>query len=91
MGPLPASKDAAGEIERLEQYQRLLLRLNRPATDEEARVLLRVLGPDDCFGLSWAIIHLVESAPGWPLLEEVKQLDDKWLRVLADRATRART
>lgn len=47
--------------------QVLLEGLDAPLTDEECRALISILGEDDYYGLSWAVVHLVESAPGWPI------------------------
>jgi hypothetical protein len=88
MGPLPGNDVAAEDVLRLENYQRLLESIEKPVTDEEARVLVRLFGPDDCFGLAWALVHLVESAPGWPLLDEVPEAENEWLHLLRERSER---
>lgn len=88
MGPLPSSEVAAEDIVRLEEYQRLLESIEKPVDDEEARILLRLFGPDECFGLAWALVHLVESAPGWPLIDDIPEVENDWLRLLRDRAER---
>ncbi|MDB6032726.1 MAG: hypothetical protein JWM16_3064, partial [Verrucomicrobiales bacterium] len=31
--------------------------------------LVKVFGPDDYYGLAWSLLHLIESAPGWPLAD----------------------
>ena len=69
MGPLPSFKIAMqpDQFERLEQYSLLIASIRKPVTDEEARVLASLFGRDDCFGLEKPLIHIVESAPGWPL------------------------
>lgn len=43
--------------------------IEEPVTDDEAKALCRLFGPDELYGLSWQIVHLIESAPGWPLAE----------------------
>lgn len=88
MGPLPANDAAAEDVVRLEEYQGLLESIEKPVSDDEARVLIRLFGPDDCFGLSWALVHLVESAPGWPLFDDMHDADGEWLQLLRDRAER---
>ncbi|HEX9412867.1 MAG TPA: hypothetical protein VF916_05140, partial [Ktedonobacterales bacterium] len=65
LGPLPGSEEATEE--QLHHYQELLAALTPPATDQEARILVTLFGPDECFGLAWTLLHLIESAPGWPL------------------------
>ena len=61
MGPLP---DSSADEDRIATYQRLLERVTPPVSDYEARVLVRLFGPDECYGLAWEMLHLVESAPG---------------------------
>jgi hypothetical protein len=74
VGPLPSS-DVATE-EQLRPYQELLASLTPPVTDEEARLLATLFGPDDSFGLAWTLLHLIESAPGWPLADLLEQNDE---------------
>jgi hypothetical protein len=68
MGPLPSYKIAMqpDQLEKLERYTQLIVSIQKPVTDEEARVLVTLFGPDDCFELEETLVHLVESAPGWP-------------------------
>jgi hypothetical protein len=91
MGPLPSSDVAAEDLFRLEEYQRLLESIEKPVSDEEAIVLLELFGPDECFGLAWAVVHLVESAPGWPLHVDMPDTDNDWLLLLRERAARGST
>ena len=65
LGALPAS--SAPDVQRLEKIQTLLGQVERPITDDEARALSKLFGPDECFGLAWTLLHLIETAPGWPL------------------------
>ena len=65
LGQFPAERGASPEdIARREQ---LLAGIAPPLTDTEARALVTLFGPDGAFGLAWTIVHLVETAPGWPL------------------------
>lgn len=87
LGPFPSDQLAAqAEVAR---YEQLLMSIEEPVTDEEARVLCRLFGPDDLFGLSWQLVHLVESAPGWPLDECLKG-DAEWQSLLRTRLGNAR-
>ena len=64
--------------------------LDGPLTDEEAMALLPCLPPDDgtVFGLAWALLHAIESAPYGPAL--ISELDDRswWVNLLKQRAIR---
>jgi hypothetical protein len=88
MGPLPSSADAAEDMLRLEGYHRLLESIGQPITDDEALALATLFGPDECFGLAWALVHLIESAPGWPMLHKIPADDNEWRVLLRSRAQR---
>jgi hypothetical protein len=66
--------------------------LRPPATDEEARALVQVLPRDDSsgFGLAWAVVHFIESAPNWPLADAFVE-DGSWVQFLRERAGRDAT
>jgi hypothetical protein len=80
LGPLPASDKA--DVNVLEEYARLLDSISKPVTDEEARTLVTIFGPDDCYGLVWTLIDLVESAPGWPLADLSSFGGNYWVQKL---------
>lgn len=87
LGPLP-SEDVATEAQ-LYRYQELLASLTPPVTDEEARILMSLFGPDECFELAWTLLHRIESAPGWPLadlLEKTEEEENEWRARLRRRA-----
>jgi hypothetical protein len=70
LGPLPSSRsilDNPGGDVLVKKYQELITSIQLPITDDEARALVGIFGPDGCFGLEWPLIHLIETAPGWPL------------------------
>ena len=89
MGPLPASDSAKDE--ELQAYENLLKAVSAPVSDEEARILGQLFGPDDCYGLSWTLLHLIETAPGWPLKDVLENAPSEWnqrLRLRAERGGR---
>ena len=56
-------------------------------TDEEAKLLLGSFGPDDCFGLAWTLLHLIETAPGARhLVVEPSATDNEWIQSLWRRS-----
>lgn len=62
--PLPSEQDNTEEgDEAFDEMERALHAIEKPVTDEEARLLVTCFGDDDCFGLAWTLLHLVESAP----------------------------
>src|SRR3546814_3082236 len=58
------------------------------SSDLEATALAGVLGPDNCFGLAWTVVHLIESAPGWSV-EHVPSGSSPLLDTLRGRASNA--
>jgi hypothetical protein len=86
LGPLPSSIDP--DVAKLETIQNLLGKVTQPISDEDARALVRLFGPDDCFGLAWTLLHLIETAPGWPLADCLTNTGNEWVRRLRERAAR---
>jgi hypothetical protein len=84
MGPMPDSAEA--DVDRVARYERLIGSLSWPVTDEEARALVSVLGPDDGFGLAWSLVHAIETAPGWPLKDCLQDQENAWIRELRQRS-----
>lgn len=84
IGPLPGS--AAATVPALQAYEEKLARVQTPITNEEACALVRLFGPDDCFGLAWTLLHLIETAPGWPIESVLGELEGEWIDRLRERA-----
>jgi hypothetical protein len=87
LGRLPSEDDA--EVELLERYETGLLQIEPPVTDEEAIALVGLYGDDGCFGLASTLIHLIETAPGWPINEVLAATGNPWILELKNRAIRA--
>lgn len=87
LGPLAASD--AVDMKVLKKQEELIRNLVKPATDEEARALVKIFGPDESFGLAWALVHFIESAPGWPLLDSLGNTDNEWVGHLRQAAINA--
>lgn len=75
MGPLPSFDDASPDF--LEKFLGLLAEIHQPISDEEGLQLAKLFGPDDCFGLAWTLVHIIETEPGWPLKEAISGLNDE--------------
>lgn len=76
--------------EKIAEAERLLHAVRGPVTDEEAHALVRVFGPDDCYGLSWTLVHLIETAPGALQAEYDARGGNPWVDVLNARLAAAR-
>lgn len=87
LGTLLSARSADGA--KLHEQERLLGSIQKPVTDDEAKLLVKLFGPDDCYGLAWTLLHLIESAPGWPIVECLQSSDNEWLRRLRESAIRA--
>lgn len=85
--PLPDS--ASASVEQLRQIETALLRIDRPVSQAEAMVLVRCFGNDDLFGLAWALLHLIETAP-LPLdLDSLQNDNNEWIFLMRRRAPNA--
>lgn len=86
LGPLP---DANADEAVIARHQERLHKIKRPVSDDEAALLMGSFGPDDCYGLAWTLLHLIESAPkGAPLKAQPASSDNEWLRQLWERSHR---
>jgi hypothetical protein len=52
----------------------LLEKITKPVSDEEAQALLDPFGPDDCFGMAWTVLHMIETAPSSSTAEYFRRL-----------------
>lgn len=86
LGPLPSEDDA--EFDFLQRYEKLCKSIVKPVTDDEARILVELFGPDGCFGAASTIMHLIETAPSWPLEDCLRDLTNEWKVELRNRAIR---
>jgi hypothetical protein len=91
MGPLPSCEVAMqpDHFEIVRRYTLLIGSIRKPVTDEEARVLAGLFGPDDCFGLEETLVHLIETAPGWPLWDCLEDTSNEWIQTLKQRLENA--
>jgi hypothetical protein len=86
LGPFPSEDDA--EVPQLKKIEELYRGITRPITDDEARILVELFGPDGCYGVASSFMHLIETAPGWPLKDCLEQLNNEWKVELRSRAIR---
>jgi len=64
--PAPFTESEAS-VDHLRREEALLLLASKPAMEKEARALVRLFGPDSCFGLARFMLHLIETALCWPM------------------------
>jgi hypothetical protein len=86
LGRLPSEEDA--DVEKLRKYEVEYRGITRPITDEEAIALLELFGEDGCFGLASSLMHLIETAPGWPIKNCLTDTGNPWVLELKNRAIR---
>jgi hypothetical protein len=80
LGPLPSEQDESPDADdRLEEAQRRLHAITKPVTDDEAALLMECFGEDNCFGLSWTLLHLIESAPHRVAVAEPPPNGNPWI------------
>lgn len=86
LGLLPSEDDA--EVAQLKTIEALHRAIAKPITDDEARILVELFGPDGCYGVASSFMHLIETAPSWPLEECLRNLNNEWKIELRNRAIR---
>jgi hypothetical protein len=86
LGQLP--DEALAEVAHLQTFESALAQIESPVTGEEALALLSVFPSDEssCFGLAWSVLHLIETAPGWPLAHARLYAANPWVRSMLERA-----
>jgi hypothetical protein len=87
LGPLPPGDAWDESVSDREEWLHSIV---PPLTTDEAAALTRCFGPDDCGGLAWTLVHLIESAPRSPVTAEPGPSANPWLRRLWERAQRGR-
>jgi len=93
LGPLPSFKsilDNPNGEALLKKYEALITSIQPPVTDDEARVLVGLFGPDECFEVEWSLIHLIETAPGWPLEDCLVDTSNEWVAHLKQAVENSR-
>ncbi|MFC5914689.1 hypothetical protein [Streptomyces pulveraceus] len=90
-GPLP---DWDADEEEVDRRVQQLDAVPKPVTGEEARALVSCFGPDDCYGVAWTLLHLIETGPN-PVLATAPGPGpgpgpdaNEWHQRLYDRARR---
>jgi hypothetical protein len=89
LGPLP--DDERADVGWLKEFGDLLNGIEPPLTAEEAQTLLGLFGPDDCYGLPWSLLHLIESAPYSAIEDRLRDSRNRWEELLRQRAENAGT
>ena len=93
LGPLPSHKSMLANPDGealVKKYQSLIESIKPPVTDTEARVLVGIFGFGECFELEWPLIHLIETAPNWPLFDCLVDSGNEWIAMLKQRVENAR-
>lgn len=82
-GPLPDEDAEGDEIDRRVEQLEVIA---RPVTAEEARALADCFGPDDCYGVAWTLLHLIETGPNPVLTVRPAADENEWRHRLWRRA-----
>ena len=75
-------------MELIREYENYYRAISRPVTDEEACALVGIFGDDGCFGFASSLVHLIETAPNWPLEHCLTNTQNEWVAELRNRAIR---
>lgn len=79
-GPLPSEAEAS--VAALESLADAMQRITGPVSQDEAEALIACFGPDECYGLAWSLLHLIETAPRLPEMNESVLSGSEWLRLV---------
>ncbi|WP_330323714.1 hypothetical protein [Streptomyces pseudovenezuelae] len=60
-GRLP---DWDADEDEIDRRVKQLEAISAPVTPDEAHALAACFGPDDCYGVAWSLLHLIETSPG---------------------------
>lgn len=83
LGPLPSEDDNSEDDDaQIDNFQQALHAIERPVNDAEAALLSGSFGTDNCFGLAWTLLHLIETAPRHLPLAEPAADANPWIRRL---------
>lgn len=85
LGPVPASEIADEDL--VARLTSALMEITSPVSENEAVERAAAFGPDECVGLAWTLIHLIESAPQGAPLSRISA-SNEWTRRLRERAGR---
>jgi len=86
LGRLPT--DSQASVDQVRIYEGALGQVSAPLSNQEALALLGLLPHEEgsCFGLAWTLVHLIETAPGWPLPALSDAPETPWTSALRERA-----
>ena len=91
LGPMPTDAESEEQPVRAARWERLVGELFSAGdvTDTEAAELVKLFPRDDTdsFGVAWTLVHVVESAPSWPLDEAITDAAGPWPELLKQRAS----
>lgn len=86
LGKLPSEDNAT--TQQLQEIDAALKAIVLPISNQEAAALVTIFGDDGCFGIAYSLVHLIETAPGWPLRLCLNNSENRWMVELRDRAIR---
>jgi hypothetical protein len=84
LGRLPRSENATPSC--LNKFTENMAAIQLPVNSDEARALCMLFGDDDCFGLAWTLLHIIETASDWPRPKDLEGLHGEWIDRLAARS-----
>ena len=92
LGRMPTDAQAEAEPDLADRWEAVVGELHaaRDVTDDEAAALVQLFPEDDSdsYGVAWTLVHVIESAPGWPV-PALAQADGPWADVLRQRLANA--
>lgn len=84
-GKMPCSEDG---LEKIKSFEEKLHNIKTPISSEEALALKDLFNDneDDCFGLAWTLLHIVETTPT-ECLQDLSKERGVWFSIIRQRLT----
>ena len=84
LGQLPGEQGVT--VPQVKEFEVALQKIEPSLTREEDIAFLPVFGQDNCFGLAWPLLHLIETAPDWLYPEAGLYARNLWGKTLLEYA-----
>ncbi len=87
LGRLPTDEEASQDSNKYHLWESALGKFTSPVSDAQAVVLAKFFPTDesDSYGLAWTLLHLIESAPSWPLDSMISAITPYWRGIISKR------
>ncbi|MDN5786270.1 hypothetical protein [Pseudorhodobacter sp.] len=75
----------------IEPFATAIHAIPTPVSDVEAEALMPSFGKEDCFGLAWTLLHIIETSPNLHPKSPPSKGDNEWKQLLWQRSAMFRS